>query len=477
MPSITSTGLGSGLDIKSMVTSLVQAEGASTTKLLDMKEARLSTQISSYGSLQSSLSSFQTSLSSLKNLSSFQQISVSSSDSSTLTATATSNADLASYSLEVKQLAKSQSLVSPVFALANSTVGTGTLTIKLGTTTFGAGNVPTGFTQNGNLGTLTLTIDPTNNTLAGLSNAINAAKAGVTAAVVTDNSGSRLVLSSTQTGTNSSMEISVTDTGDGNNTDASGLSALAFNVAASNMTQVQAAQDSTVAINGLDVVSSTNTVNTAIKGLTFNLLQAQPGKIITVGVTQNNDNITTAINGFVKSYNDLIKLASPMTAYDASAKKAGPLQGDSTITLALSSLRSKLGSVVSGLNGTVKALADIGITTQRDGTLVLDSTKLTSQLAANHSGVTGLFAVAGRPSASNVLYSSSTTDTKAGQYAVNITQYATQGLYNSAAPTSLTIGAGVDSFAISVDGTQSGTISLTQKNLCQLRGFGGGNAI
>lgn len=464
MASITSTGLGSGMDIKSLVSSLVTAEGTPATKRLDKQEAKLTTQISSYGSLKSAMSSFQSSLSGLKNLSTFQKLSAVSSDTAIITTSATSNADLASYNLEVKQLAKSQTLASSAFSSATSTVGAGTLTIKFGTTTYDPlTDIYTGFAQDGNKGTLTLNIDSTNNTLAGLSEAINKAKAGVTAVVVTDTSGSRLVLNSTETGANSSMEISVTDTGDSNNTDASGLSALAFNAAATNMTQNQASQDAKLAINGLDILSSSNTVNTALKGLTLNLQQAQPGKIVTVGVSQNNTDIATAVDSFVKGFNELVKIVNPLTTYDKTTQKGGVLQGDATLGSAMASLRSELGNMVSGLNGSAKSLADIGITTQKDGTLALDSTKLNSQLTSNRSGVTAVFAVLGRPSNSNVSFSSSTIDTKAGQYAIDITQAAAQGVLNAAAPTSLTVGAGADTFDIKVDGTQSGTIALTQK--------------
>jgi len=464
MTGITSTGLGSGLDIKSLVSSLVTAEGTPATKRLDSREAAITTKISSYGSLKSAMSSFQSSLAGLKNLSTFQKLAAVSSDTSTVTATAGSNADLASYNLEVKQLAKSQTLSMAPLPSATSTVGTGTLTIKFGTTTYDpVTDIYTGFAQDGNKGTLTLNIDSTNNTLAGLSEAINKAKAGVTAVVVTDTSGSRLVLNSTETGANSSMEISVSDTGDGNDTDTSGLSALAFNSAATNMTQNQASQDAKLAINGLDILSSSNTVNTALKGLTLNLQQAQPGKIVTVGVTQNNDDIAKAVDGFVKGFNDLVKVANPLTTFDKTTQKGGILQGDATLGGAMSSLRAELGNMVSGLTGSAKSLADIGISTQKDGTLVLDNAKLNSQLTSNRSGVTSVFAVLGRPSNTNVVFSSSTTDTKAGQYAIDITQTAAQGVLNGVAPTSLTIGAGADTFEIKVDGTQSGTISLTQK--------------
>ena len=464
MTGITSTGIGSGLDIKSLVASLVAAEQTPATLKLDKLEAKLTTQVSSYGNLKSVMATFQSSLSGLKNLSTFQKLTATSSDTATVTASAFSNADLASYNLEVKQLAKGQTLATPALASATSVLGTGTLTIKFGTTTFDTDGKPTGFAQDGNKGTLTLAVDSTNNTLAGLSEAINKAKAGVTAVVVTDTSGSRLVLNSTDTGAKSSMEISVADD-DLDNTDTSGLSALAFNVAANNMTQAQTAQDAKLAINGLEILSSSNTVNTAIKGLSFNLQQAQPGKIVTVGVSQNNDDIAKAVDSFVKGYNALITLVKPMTSYNALTQTGGLLQGDSTVRSAMSKLRAELGSMVSGLNGSAKSLADIGISTKSDGTMLLNSNKLNSQLASNRSGVTGVFAVLGIPSNSNVVFSSSTTATQAGQYAVNITQTAAQGVLNGAAPPPayLTVGPGIDTFAIKLDGIQSGAIALTQK--------------
>jgi flagellar hook-associated protein 2 len=463
MTGITSTGLGSGLDIKSLVSSLVSAEQTPATKRLDIREAKITAHISSYGNLKSAMSTFQGSLSGLKNLSTFQKLTATSSDTAIIAASAFSNADQASYNLEVKQLAKSQTLATSAFGSATSTVGTGTLTIKFGATSYDPlTDIYTGFTQDGNKGTLALTIDATNNTLAGISEAINKAKAGVTAIVVTDTSGSRLVLNSTDTGANSSMEISATDN-DGNNTDASGLSALAFNALATNMTQAQAAQDAKLAINGLDILSSSNTVNTALKGLSLNLQQAQPGKVVTVGISQNNDDITKAVDGFVKGFNDLVKIVKPLIGYDAAKQQAGLLQSDFTLNGAMAQLRTELVNTVSGLSGTAKSLSDIGISTQKDGTLALDSAKLSSQLASNRAGVTAVFAALGRPSNANVVFASSTSDTKAGQYAIDITQIAAQGVLNGAAPSSLTVGAGNDTFAIKVDGAQSGTIALTQK--------------
>jgi flagellar hook-associated protein 2 len=442
---------------------LVSAEQTSATKRLDTQEAHITAQVSSYGNLKSVMSTFQGGLLALKNLSAFQKLTATSSDTSIIAATAFSNADQGSYNLEVKQLAKSQTLATSAFSSATSTVGTGTLTIKLGATSYDPlTDSYTGFTPDGNKGTLTLAIDSSNNTLAGISEAINKAKAGITAVVVTDTSGSRLVLNSTDSGANNSMEISVADS-DATNTDTAGLSALAFNALATHMTQHQAAQDAKLAINGLDILSASNTVNTALKGLSLNLQQAQPGKIITVGVSQNNDDITKAVDSFVKSFNDLVTTVKPLVSYDTAKQKAGMLQGDFTVNSAMAQLRAELVNTVSGLSGSAKSMSDLGISTQKDGTLVLDSAKLSSQLASNRAGVAAVFAVSGRPSGTHVVFASSTSDTKAGQYAVDITQIAVQGVLNGGAPSSLTVAAGGDTFAIKLDGIQSGTIALTQK--------------
>jgi flagellar hook-associated protein 2 len=253
------------------------------------------------------------------------------------------------------------------------------------------------------------------------------------------------------------MQINAVETG------APGLSTLAFNAGTHNMTQHQVAQDANVAINGLPVVSSSNTVNTTIKGLTLNLLQAQPGKIVTVGVSQSTADIATAVTGFVTNFNSLVTTVNPLTKYDAATQTGGLLQSDSTLRNVMGRIRSELGSMVNGLNGSIKSLTDIGITTQADGTLVLDSTKLNAQLTSNPSGVAGVFAVQGTSSNTNVSFISSTTATNAGQYAINVTQVATQGLLNGASPSSLTVDSSNNNFAITVDGIQSGTVALTQK--------------
>lgn len=466
MAGITSTGLGSGLNISSMVSQLVQAERAPFATRLDRQEAEIQSKISSFGNFKSALSAFRDSLSALKNLSSFQKIGATSSDSSIVSASAESNADLGNYKIEVKQLAQSHALATGHFASANAVVGTGTLTLNFGTTDYTppADGVPgsyNGFTQNPDRGTLTLQIDSSNNTLSGIRDAINNAKAGVTAVIVNDGGGARLVLNSSETGAENSLQISVADD-DGNSTDTSGLSVLSFNAAAVNLQQTQAALDAKIAINGLEVTNASNTIRDALKGVTLNLQSAQSGKIVNVSISQSNEEIKKLIEGFVKSFNELAKTDRSLTGYDAAQKAGGILQGDPTVRGGMGQLRSELGRFIQGLEGSTKTLAHIGIRTQRDGTLSLDSSKLNEALNADRNSVAALFTAIGRPTDSGVIYSGNTVDTRPGTYAVNITQAATQGFLNGGAVNSLVVDGDNDSFKIKVDGVLSADISLTQ---------------
>jgi len=455
MAGITSTGIGSGMNISSLVAQLVQAEQLPAASRLDRQEATIQAKISSIGNFKSSLSSFRDSLAALKNLGTFEKVTATSGDSTLFTASAEKNADLASYKVEVKKLAQAHALASGSYSSADAVIGTGTLTIKFGTTTYDSNSdTYSGFVQNSEKGTLTLSIDNTNNTLTGIRDAINKAKAGVTAAVVNDGSGYRLVLNSTDSGAKNSLQVSASG-GDG------GLSVLAFNGSATNMTQTQEAVDAEVGINGLTVKSASNTVTGALKGVTLNLLQAQTGKTVNLTVSQNNSDITKSAEGFVKSFNDLVKTVKDLAGYDATKKVGGILQGDALVRGALSQLRSELGASVKGLDGSIKTLSDIGVRIQSDGTLSLDKGKLDKALSSDRSSVAAVFAAIGRPTDAGIAYSESTADTKTGEYAVNITQLATQGYLNGATANSFTVDANNDTFKIKVDGTLSGAISLT----------------
>ncbi|XSG83923.1 MAG: flagellar filament capping protein FliD [Methylohalobius sp. ZOD2] len=464
MPVLTSTGLGSGLDISGMVQSLVQVERQPVAFQQDRREAELQTKLSSYGTFKSALSSFRSSLAGLRQSSGFEALKATSSDESILTASAETNADPGEFSLEVKQLATSHSLASGGFADPSEVVGSGTLTIRFGTTDYDpVGDTYNGFTQNPDQGVLTLNLDASNNTLTGLRDAINEADAGVNASIVNDGAAYRLVLSSEKTGADNSIQIDVSD-GDGNDTDAAGLSRLAFNAAATHMTQTRAAQDAIVGIDGLDVTSPSNTLDQTLKGITLNLEKANPGEHVQLSVQEDTSGIVEAVGGFVENFNKLMGSVKELTGYDPASQTGGALLGDAAIRTGVQQIRRVMGDVVSGLeDSSIRTLADLGIRTQVDGTLEFDQGKLESALKQDPKGVAAVFSVTGIPANERVQYLDSTEATESGEYGVEITQAATRGVLNGGAVSSLSVDANNDTFRVRVDGTLSGQIQLTQK--------------
>ena len=464
MASITSLGIGSGLDLSSIVTGLVDAERAPTAERLNLKEETITAKLSAFGALKSSLSLFQGSMSNLLSTSTYNIKTASSSDDTVFSTSVTSNADNGSYAVEVTALAKAHSLATSAataFADVNDTVGTGTVSIKFGTTATG----PYSFTQDTSKATQTITVSEANGntTLIGLKDYINNNDYGVTASIVNDGSGYRLTLTSENTGASNSMEITVTGDADGNNNDNAGLSQLAFNASAqSSMTQTIQAVDAALSINGLDITRETNTVIGAIDGVTLNLLKADIGNIVNVTVGENIEDLNSGIQEFVQGYNGLIDTLNTLTRFDPDTETAGLLIGDSTVRGIRNQLRSVISGSVAELSGNIQALVDIGISTNADGSLDLDAAELSAALTNYPTEVTALFSLQGRPTDSNVTYLSATSDTQAGDYALNITAMGSQAVYNGSVVNNLTIDADNDEFTIKVDGVTSSPILLTQ---------------
>lgn len=457
MAGISSLGLGSGIDIRSIVDGLVAAERQPQEFQLTKRESDIQAKLSSYGVFKSSLSDFRASLAGLRDSTKFMSLKATTSDSSVVAASVSSNADVGKFNLEAKQLAQAHSLVSAGFADANATLGTGTLTIKFGQTDYDPDtDTYNGFTQNAEKGTLTLNLDSTNNTLTGLRDAINNAKAGVTASIVYDGGAYRLILTSEDSGRANSMEISVSN---------ASLAGFEFNASATNMTQTKAAQDAILSINGLDVTSSSNTFKNTLKGVTLDLVKAQPGQNISLEISQTSAGVVEAVQGFVDKYNELVASVKELSSYDAAAKKGTALLGDVTLRTAMSQIRSVLGGVVSGLeHSSFRTLVDLGLQSQADGSLELNTSKLNAALKNDPQGVAAVFTQIGRPSNEKVQFFSSTSATQAGKYAVNVTQAATQGVLTGAnnSISSLTVTAGVnDTFKIKVDGFLSSNIVLS----------------
>ena len=382
---LSSAGLGSGLDVNSIVSQLVAIESQPITQL-QTQAAGLQTQLSTWGQLSSSLSSLEDAASALTLPSTWAATSATSSNSSAVGVATGTGAQAGNYTVTVSSLASAQTIASNTFSSVSSTVGSGTLQIQLGT--WNASQ--TSFTPSATSGTVNITVGSTD-TLTDIASKINVAGAGVTASVVTDATGSRLLITGA-TGTNNGFRVSAVD-GDGNNTDAAGLSALAFDPSSGvkSMTQTQAAADAQATVNCLSLTSHSNAL-TAINGLTLQLNQITSAPV-SISVAQDNTAITNSINAFVTAYNSLASAIRTDTKYDPSTQTAAPLQGDSTAVMLQNQLSSLISST-SGASSVYSSLSSIGISVQKDGTLQVDSTKLSAALSSNPGEVKKLFASA-----------------------------------------------------------------------------------
>jgi flagellar hook-associated protein 2 len=375
-------------DVPKLVDQLMSIE-RKPIDTLNAKIGSYETKISSFGTLKSLVSGFQTASAGLKT--SLQQLTSAPSDATVLSATASSTAVPGSYGLSVSQLAQSQNLVAAGQTSSTATIGNGTAT----TVTFDLGAISGGtltngiysgsaFTSNGS-GTVSLTIDGTNNTLEGIRDAINAAAPGVSATIVNDGSGTpyRLALSSSKSGVSNSFKIT-TSGGDG-----SIDSLLGYDPAGTqNITQTMAAQNANLTVNGVAITSASNTVSDAIQGVTLTLKNTTTAPT-NLTVARDTAAINTAAASFVDAYNGLASQIKSRSAYGTSGKGAGTLAGDGTLRLMQEQLRGIFNTPASG--GTLTSLAQVGIAFQQDGSLKLDISKLNSAISANFSDVSNLF--------------------------------------------------------------------------------------
>jgi flagellar hook-associated protein 2 len=370
MPAITSLGIGSGIDLNTMLSQLVALE----RKPLDQMQAdasKLQTKVSSFGQIQSLVSSVQDAANKLKDATLWSQSVANSGNEAVVTAVGGSSAAAGTYSVGVTSLAAAQTLVSgPPFPDASALVGAGTMTLQLGT--WSAGQA--GFTAKP--GSHAVTLDVTGaDTVTTLRDKINALGAGVTASVVNDAGGTRLALRSTATGAANGFRVGVADA-DGNLADGAGLSRVAFDPpgGATGMAYSQGATDAAATVNGIAVTSASNEISGVVEGLTLSVrgLSATP---VNVDVSNDRDSISKAVTAFATAYSNLAKNIADQTKYDPTAKVGGPLQGDSAVGGVLSRLRGIINGS-SGASSTFSRLSDIGLEMQRDGTLTVNSTKL-----------------------------------------------------------------------------------------------------
>lgn len=405
MATVSSLGAGSGLDLSGLLTSLMQAEQQPLVSL-QRKEASYQSRISALGTLQSALGSLQTAASALvpaigtTAAAKYTTYTASVADTSIATASASAGAVAGTYSLEVSALAKNQRLVTPAYSggSASTAIATGSLKIELGKLSGGV------YTADSARST-TITIDSSHATLGGLRDAINAANIGASATIVTGTNGAQLVLTSSDTGLSNVVRLS-------------GLTGFDYDPVADTGTMSQsaslggqAASDATFALNGIAATSSSNTVTGVLDGVTLNLLKTSPVLTpasttppitpatytpTTVKVTKDSvGSVTSSLNAFIKAYNDANKSMTELGAYNATTKVAGALQGNSTLRSAKGQVSALVFQTSAGGTSVYQHLSDIGVSLGKDGSLSLDSTKLSAAVAADPTAVANLVAKVG----------------------------------------------------------------------------------
>lgn len=449
---INAAGVGSNLDVNGLVSQLMSAERAPLAKL-DTREASIKAKLSAFGVIRSFLGTFQTTMTGLAAPGRFTGATATSSATDTLGATAAAGTAPGTYRFETTRLAQAPSLVAAGQSSATAALGAGTISFDFGTVAGGSldevSGTYTGATfTSGGAGARTVTVAAGATSLNDIRDAINAANVGVRASVINDGGASpwRLVLDGQSSGAARAMKISVSG-------DAALQSLLAHDPAGTqNLRQTAAARDAELKVNGIAVTRPTNAVSDAVPGLTLNLLKTSTGAPVTVTVTRDTAAAKSAAEGFVKAFNDVMRPINDFGNYDANTKKAGTLYADPAVRGLQSQMRATLNSVLSPSSSEFRTLADIGITTQRDGTLALNAARFDRAMAADPAAVAALFGAVGRPTDSQVQYVGAADEVGAGTYAVNVSQLATRGSLAGSAAAGLVVTAGVnDTLQVRVD--------------------------
>lgn len=374
---ISSIGVGANLDLAALLDKLEAAERL-PLDAIDTQAESYQAKLSAYASVKSVLSAYQTAAQKLADAKTFAAVKGTSSKAEVLTVATSGTSVPGSYRVNVTNLAAAQSIVTKATAEVTDTIGTGTITFDFG------GDIATG---GAGKTTKTVTISDADKSLAGIRDAINRADVGVTASIINDGGDTpyRLVLTADESGTESAMRITASSN------DLKSLVGFDPTLATqpSGAREAVAAENATLTINGIDVVSQSNSVVDAAQGVTLNLLTEGES---TVSVVRDTDSIKTAINAFVTAYNNIQTAAANLTDYDTNSGSKSALNGDGALRSIQSQLRSMLGVPQSDGKGGTITLADIGITFDgTDGTMKVDSTKLDKALKDNLNGMTEMF--------------------------------------------------------------------------------------
>lgn len=380
MATISSLGVGSGINAEAMVSQLMSVERQSLTSL-QTKESGIKTKISAFGTISSLVDALSSKLSSMKSINSLAATKATSSNTDTLSATTSSAAKAGTYEINVTQLAKAQKTQIQVSDGDTNTTGSNELV--------GSGKLK--FTVEGNAAVeVDLSASPSA-TIGDWRDAINAKNAGVTASIINTPTGAALTVTANDTGKTVTFENTV-DT-------PSSLTGLADT--GNNLVTAQKAK---YTIDNIAFETASNTDSSAISGVTLKL--AKEGTT-TLTVARDTSNIQSTVKDFVTAYNDLNSKIKSLTAYDATNKKGSTLTGDSTVRSLQNQLTTAMGQAYG--SGTYSHLSELGISFQKDGSLAVDSTKLDNALAKDMSSVTSVIT-----GASSALYDKTYQMTKSG---------------------------------------------------------------
>lgn len=380
MATISSVGVGSGLDAEGIITKLVTVEKAPLQQM-EKKAEFTKSQISAFGQVKSQFSGLSDASAAMVNPDSWNARKASSSDESVATITAKPGASPTSFTLQVDALAKQQSVSSEPIE-AGKPVGPGTLTLRLGEWGSDAQGMAS-FKPAPSSQDVTIKVIASD-TVSSVARKINTANAGVVATVLNDGENERLLLRSKDMGAQSGFRLESEIMPDDIQPDGQDLRRMEFapDAGAWGMSgplagQIEWADDAHARINGIPVTGKSNQLDSSIPGVSITLLAAgengQSSSPITMSVSEDVTVAVKNVQGFITAYNTLVQDLAELTKYDPESKQAGPFQGDSSVVGLLNVLRTISGSTSEGSE--FKRLSDVGIEMQLDGTLNMNTGK------------------------------------------------------------------------------------------------------
>ncbi|EXJ13416.1 flagellar filament capping protein FliD [Imhoffiella purpurea] len=464
---VNSLGIGSGIDLSTLVSQLVEVERAAPQERIDKRTETLKAQISGYGQLTSALDTLQTAVKTLSDGDLFNARSVAVPDSDSITAESLeAGAQTGSYSIKVNQVATAQSLAMTAVSQnqRDAALGkSGTMSISFGEWSYtGADNdIPDAFTVNADRAALSIEIEETDS-LDTIAQKINDQASGVQASVLKVDGKFQLMLTASS-GQSNAMEITVDD---------ASLDQFAFNSANhANVTETQQGQDAILEVNGLAVTRESNQIDDVIEGFKFTLNKPST-EALSFSITEDKSAAETAIREFVDAYNSFHETVEGLVGYTRDEDKnwvRGDLAGDNSARMMINRLRESIGRAVPGLESGFTSVVNVGIRTERDGTLSIKEEWFAPAFNDHFKLFESLFSPSLSVGNTSVAVYQGSFASKAvsGNYQAEITRDPTQGqVVGGAIGHDFGLGAldasgGGYSFKINVNGAESDLIELT----------------